>query len=889
MLFKKQEKKINAMNKRNSFLFAHVSKTSEEILTSFSSSMQGMTDEKVQEHQEKYGKNIFNKQDNKKWYKTLFSSFFNAFSIVLLLIAILYIVFTDKNWVAFSIIIFMFVLSGLLKFIQDFKAQKTCEKLNDIVNTTAAVIRNNQKSEIDIEEIVPGDIIYISAGDMIPADMRLLSAKDLFVTQSPITGESEPVEKNATAINSAINNLLDCKNLCFMGTTVASGYGYGIAIQTGKNTFFGRIANLLTAKRDHSSFNKGIRKVSFIIIITMLVMSLLIFLINGILKTDSDNKWLEALTFAMAAAIGIVPEMLPMIVTLNLSKEAIKFGKQKAIIKNIDSIQTFGAMDVLCTDKTGTLTEDHIVLQEHLNINGHEDDDVLFYGCLNSYYQTGLKNLIDKAIIEKAQQRKMLDDITQYTKIDEIPFDFERRRMSIILQSKTGERQIITKGASEEVLKICKYFTDGDRVNMMTRQKLMKLKRDIAILNEKGMRVIVVAINNNKIKDNQTFTIKDEKNMIFVGYIALLDPPKMSAKRAINDLIAKGVEVKILTGDNEKVTKNVCQELGLNFKNILLGNEIEKMSFGELQQKVIYTNIFAKLSPEQKALIVKVIKTNKHVVGFLGDGINDTPAMKAADIAISVDSGVDIAKESADVILLEKNLSILGNGVIQGRKTFANIMKYIKIAISSNFGNMLSLLIASFWLQFLPIQPIQILLLNIIFDFAQIAIPWDNVDSDFLQKPKNWSARSILFFMFIFGPISTIFDLIIFAILFYAFRYNNDDHKFLFNAGWFVFSAVTQAINVCILRSKKISFIQTQPSKIISSLSIVLTILCSTIPFMPLVNNGFEFTTKPNGLGAFETVNPIFLLYVLAVIFGYVLTIELTKQVYLKIFKGQWL
>lgn len=885
MLFRKQEKKINAMNKRNSFLFGHVSKTSDEILASFSSSMQGLTDEKVQEYQEKYGKNIFNKQDNDKWYKILFSSFFNAFSIVLLLIAILYIVF-QKEWVAFSIIISMFVLSGLLKFVQDFKARKTCEKLNDIVNTTAAVVRNNQKSEIDMEEIVPGDIIYISAGDMVPADMRLLSARDLFVTQSPITGESEPVEKIATKMDSAINNLLDCKNLCFMGTTVASGYGYGIAIQTGNNTFFGRIANLLTTKRDRSSFNKGIRKVSFIIIITMLVMSLLIFLINGILKTNIDNKWLEALTFAMAAAIGIVPEMLPMIVTLNLSKEAIKFSKQKAIIKNIDSIQTFGAMDVLCTDKTGTLTEDHIVLQEHLNIKGHEDDDVLFYGCLNSYYQTGLKNLIDKAIIEKAQQRKMLDDIIQYTKIDEIPFDFDRRRMSIILQSKIGEKQIITKGASEEVLKICKYVKDGNRVYMLTKQKLMKLKQDIAILNEKGMRVIVVAINNNKIKDNQTFTVKDEKNMIFVGYIALLDPPKMSAKRAINALIAKGVEVKILTGDNEKVTKNVCQELGLNFKNILLGEEIEKMSFNELQQKVIYTNIFAKLSPEQKALIVKVIKTNKHVVGFLGDGINDTPAMKAADIAISVDSGVDIAKESADVILLEKDLSILGNGVIQGRKTFANIMKYIKIAISSNFGNMLSLLIASFWLPFLPMQPIQILLLNIIFDFAQIAIPWDNVDIDFLQKPKNWSARSILFFMFVFGPISTIFDLIIFAILFYVLKYNDIDHPFLFNAGWFIFSAITQAINVCILRSKKISFIQTKPSKVISSLSVILTTLCSAIPFMPLINKGFKFTIENS---TSRTIDPMFLLYVLAVIIGYVVLIEITKQIYLKIFKGQWL
>lgn len=887
MLLTNKEKKINAINKRNSFLFAHVSKNSNEILENFSSSLQGLNDDTVKLHQEKYGLNVFSKQDKNKWYKTLFNSFFNAFSIILLLIAILYVSLDKKDWIAFSIIIVMFFLSGLLKFAQDFKANKACEKLNDIVNTTAAVVRNNKKAEIDMEEIVPGDIIHLSAGDMVPADMRLLYAKDLFVTQSSITGESEPVEKVAVTIKSAINNLLDCKNLCFMGTTVASGYGYGIAIQTGKNTFFGRIANLLTAKRSRSNFNKGIRKVSFIIIITMLVMSLLIFLINGLNKSD-ENSWLQSLTFALAVAIGIVPEMLPMIVTLNLSKEAIKFGKQKAIIKNIDSIQTFGAMDVLCTDKTGTLTEDHIVLQEHLNINGNEDDNVLFYGCLNSYYQTGLKNLIDKAIIEKAQQRKMLDRISQYTKIDEIPFDFERRRMSIILQNKDNEKQIITKGASEEVLKICKYITDNGKTCMMTKQKLHKLKKDIAILNEKGMRVIVVAINNDKIIDGHTFSIRDEKNMIFVGYIALLDPPKMSAKKAINDLIAKGVEIKILTGDNEKVTKNVCQELGLNFKNILLGDEIEKMSFNELQQKVIYTNIFAKLSPEQKALIVKIIKTNKHVVGFLGDGINDTPAMKAADIAISVDSAVDIAKESADVILLEKDLSILGNGVTQGRKTFANIMKYIKIAISANFGNMLSMLIASLWLPFIPLEPIQILFLNIIFDFAQIAIPWDSIDNDFLLKPKNWSAKSILFFMFVFGPISTIFDLIIFAILFCTMKYDNPQSQYLFNAGWFIFSAVTQSITVCLLRSKKISFIQTRPSPTILWLSLILMIVCSVIPFCPSINEGLKFIVY-NKDGTTNILNPIIFIYVLAVILGYSLTVEVAKKGYLKIFKGQWL
>ncbi|MCQ3907931.1 MAG: magnesium-translocating P-type ATPase [Mycoplasmoidaceae bacterium] len=592
----------------------------------------------------------------------------------------------------------MIVLSGTLNFIQNFKSGKASEKLNEMINTTAAIEREGIKREMPIEEIVPGDIIHLAAGDMVPADMRLLYAKDLFITQSALTGESEPVEKIAKTIPDA-TNALSCANICFMGTTVASGSAYGVAIQTGSATFLGKVARAVGAKRPQTSFDKGIKKVSHIILITMAIMCMIIFIIKGLKNQFSiggmEQPWVESLTFSLAAAIAIIPEMLPMIITLNLTKEAIKFSKQKAIIKNVNAIQTFGAMDVLCTDKTGTLTEDHIILQEHLNVNGKQDNNVLLYGCINSYHQTGLKNLIDKAIVERAEQSHLLEQVKAYKKVDEIPFDFERRRMSIIVLDEKGEKRLITKGASEEIINLCsKVLVDGKTVDL-TSEWRNKIYKQISILNENGMRVICVATNHEQLLKDEAFSDEDEKDLMLVGYIALLDPPKMSAKSAVKDLLDKGVQVKILTGDNEKVTKYICQQLGLGFNKILLGDEIEQMSFEQLKEKVKDTTIFAKLSPEQKANIVNAIKANKHVVGYMGDGINDAPAMRAADIAISVDTAVDIAKESADVILLEKDLEILGNGALQGRRTFANIMKYIKISLSSNFGNMLSMLIAA--------------------------------------------------------------------------------------------------------------------------------------------------------------------------------------------------
>ncbi len=796
-----------------------------------------------------------------------------------------------SDWVSFGILLGMVVLSGTLKFIQDFKSSKASEKLNEMINTTANIERNGNKSEMPITQIVPGDIIHLAAGDMIPADMRLLYAKDLFITQSALTGESEPVEKTAK-INLEATNPLYCNNICFMGTTVASGSAYGIALQTGNSTFLGKVAKAVGAKRPETSFDKGIKKVSRIILITMLIMCLIIFIIKGTrnyLVDKTADAWIESLTFSLAAAIAIIPEMLPMIVTLNLSKEAIKFSKQKAIIKNTNAIQTFGAMDVLCTDKTGTLTEDHIVLQEHLNVSGKEDELVLLYGCLNSYYQTGLKNLIDKAIVERAMQKHVYEKIKGYTKIDEIPFDFERRRMSIILEHE-GQRRIITKGASEEVLKICSKVLINGRAVELDAKWLKKIKDQISKLNENGMRVICVATNHEPLLKNEAFNDEDEKDMMLVGYIALLDPPKMSARKAVNNLKKKGVDIKILTGDNEKVTKYICKELGLRHSKVLLGDDIEKLDFDELRKKVKDVQIFAKISPEQKANIVKALKANGHVVGYMGDGINDAPAMRAADIAISVDTAVDIAKESADVLLLEKDLNILGNGAMLGRKTFANIMKYIKISLSSNFGNMLSILIAACWFTFNPLQSIQIIFMNLCYDLCQLAIPWDDVDPKFLQQPKNWNAMSIIKFMVILGPVSTIFDVSTFAVMYFYFgcKTNDPAQVAMFNSAWFIEAALSQTLVIYVLRSRRIAFVQTMPSKSIIFSTLASALVCASVPFIPGVNLGLQFIPGP-GQAQGLIANPIYWAWLVGILLGYVILAELTKRVYMRANHREWI
>ena len=896
---RKEKRKLYITGKQSYFLVEQAKKQPKALLNDFESSENGLREEQIESKVDRYGLNTIANKNKVTWYKTLFQAFVTPFTLILLVVALLNIllpVFQDKTievsqWVSFGIILGMIVLSGTLNFIQNFKSGKASEKLNEMIHTTAAVEREGVKKEIPIDQIVPGDIIHLAAGDMVPADMRLLYAKDLFVTQSALTGESEPVEKLAITLDQA-TSALNCNNLCFMGTTVASGSAYGIAIQTGGSTFLGKVAKAVGAKRPPTSFDKGVKKVGQIILITMAIMCLIIFIIKGLRNQfvigGMDQPWVESLTFSLAAAIAIIPEMLPMIITLNLTKEAIKFSKQKAIIKNVNAIQTFGAMDVLCTDKTGTLTEDHIILQEHLNIEGKEDNNVLLYGCLNSYHQTGLKNLIDKAIVERATQKHLIDEVKAYKKVDEIPFDFERRRMSIIVADQKGNKRLITKGASEEIINLCSKILVNGKIIDLTKEWRKKIYEQVTKLNENGMRVICVATNHEELLKNEAFSDEDEKDLMLVGYIALLDPPKMSAKAAVKDLLDKGVQVKILTGDNEKVTKYICQQLGLGFNKILLGEDIENMSFEDLKEKVKDTTIFAKLSPEQKASIVKAIKANKHVVGFMGDGINDAPAMRVADIAISVDTAVDIAKESADVILLEKDLEILGNGALQGRRTFANIMKYIKISLSSNFGNMLSMLVAACWLPFNPLMPIQIIFMNLFYDITQLSIPWDAIDNKFLQTPKNWNAASIIKFMVILGPISTIFDVVTFIILYFGFGYNTDSetHRMLFNAGWFIEAAVSQTIIIYVLRSRKIAFVQTNPSVPVVLSTVASTVLLSAVPYIPGLNYGLDFT---NDVDKATDLNPLFWAALAGIIVCYIVLAELTKRLYMKVNHHEWI
>lgn len=884
---KRVKRKLWISRKQSDYLFELARKDREQLFEEFDSSFQGLKSYEIEEKLEKYGPNSIASKSKDTWYRHLFNAFASPFSLVLLVIAILNVAIPgSQNWISFGIIMFMVLLSGTLKFIQENKSSNASNKLKEMINTTANVERDDIKKEIPISNIVPGDIVHLAAGDMIPADMRILYAKDLFITQSALNGESEPVEKTAIIQEAKVDSALECNNLVFMGTTVASGTAYGMALQTGKSTFFGKIASLVVKKRPQTSFDKGIKKVSLLLIQVMVVMTLIVFLINGLIAKGGTgmNPWIESLIFSLSIAVGLTPEMLPMIVTLNLSKEAIRFSKNKAIIKNINAIQTFGAMDVLCTDKTGTLTEDRIILQEHLNVDGKEDRKVLLYGFINSYFQTGLKNLIDKAIIDKATEKHLMEEIKNFKKVDEIPFDFTRRRMSLIIRDEKGNTELVTKGASEEVLSICKYYEHNGEIKKMTEDSLTEIKQMISQLNSDGMRVMCVARNHYPIEKGM-FTVEDEKDMVLIGYIALLDPPKMSAKAAIHGLIKKGVDIKILTGDNEKVSAYICKQLDLDYTHILLGKDIEIMSEEQLKEKVLHTTIFAKLSPEQKALVVNALKQNKKTVGFMGDGINDAPAMRAADIAISVDTAVDIAKESADVILLAKDLTILEQGVIEGRKTYANIIKYIKITISSNFGNMLSMLIASAWLPFYPLQSLQILLLNIVYDFSQLTMPWDNVDEEFLSRPQNWNAWSIMKFMFTMGPVSTIFDISTFLILFYVFGYNStDSHDIaMFNAGWFIESALTQSLVLFVLRTGKIPFIQSNAAKPVAFGSLTLLSVCIATPYIPVVNEAIGFNTG-NG----QYINGYFYLCLIGIIIGYLMLSQIAKVIY-KRFDPNWL
>lgn len=812
----------------------------EDLFSELDANIGGLTESKVEAKLEIFGYNEIEKQEKLSWYRHLWLCYRNPFNLLLTFLDIFYIVTDDIQGIV--VLSAMIVISTILRFVQERRSNNAADKLKEMVSTTATVFRIEDeddetiamyerqvnanlynavanKVEIPIKQMVPGDIVMLSAGDLVPADLRILAAKDLFVSQAALTGESLPVEKFAKPLKENNNNALELENMAFMGTTVVSGSARAIVLATGKNTIFGSLANrVISSEIVETSFQIGINKVSWLLIYFMLVMSPIVFLLNGITKHD----WMDAVLFALSIAVGLTPEMLPMIVTSTLAKGAVAMSRQKVIVKRLDAIQNFGAMDILCTDKTGTLTQDKICLERHTNIFGEDYDDVLEYAYLNSYYQTGLKNLLDVAVLERTNFGDIPDLVKKYRKVDEVPFDFQRRRMSVVVSDKEENHILICKGAVEETLSCCTSAYHNENILPLSGELLAKLREVTGQLNADGLRVIAIASKNCP-QGQQNYTVADEKDMILVGYIAFLDPPKETTKPAIEALNRHGIKVKILTGDNELVTAKVCREVGLNVEGMLLGSQIDALSREELARIAEGTTVFAKLTPAHKERIVMVLHEAGHSVGFMGDGINDAAAIRAADIGISVDSAVDIAKEAADIILLEKSLMVLERGVEEGRKTFANMLKYIKITASSNFGNVFSVLIASAFLPFQPMLPIHLLVLNLLYDISQIAIPFDNVDKEFISKPQKWDPIELKRFMLFFGPLSSIFDMATFAIMWFFFGANSMAHATLFQSGWFIESLFTQTMIVHMIRTRKIPFIQSiaSPSMIIMMIVIL--------------------------------------------------------------------
>lgn len=858
----------------------------DDTIKKFDSTLSGLTAEKVENARAIYGTNEIQTEKKETLLEKAIHAFVNPFTLILLLLAAISF-FTDvilaapgeKDPAAVIIILVMVSLSGFITLIQSIQSGNAADKLTSLVKITASVIREEYKQqEVNIDDVVCGDIIHLSAGDMIPADIRLIKTKDLFISQSAMTGESDSVEKFAEIETDETKSVTELQNIAFMGSNVISGTAIGIVIATGNNTMFGNIAKDVSKKKEKTSFDIGINDVSWLLIKFMAVMVPIVFVINGV----STNDWLGAFLFGLSIAVGLTPEMLPMIVASNLIKGANGMAKEGTIIKNLNSIQNFGAIDVLCTDKTGTLTQDKIVLEYHLDVDGDEDDRVLRHAFFNSYYQTGLKNLMDRAIIETADE--VLDiPLQNYQKVDEIPFDFQRRRMSVVIKDQNGKTQLITKGAVEEMLSISTYVDYKGEVTKLTDTIRNEVLRKVADLNEDGLRVIAVAQKTNP-QEAGEFSIADESDMVLIGYLAFLDPPKDTTAATLEALAEHNVVTKVLTGDNEMITRSVCKQVGIPVDHIIFGNDVDDATDEQLVQIAEDNNVFVKLSPQQKTRIVKALRSHGHVVGFLGDGINDAPAMKAADVGISVDTAVDIAKESADVILLEKDLLILEKGIISGRVVFGNIIKYIKMTASSNFGNIFSVLIAAIFLPFLPMLPIQILALNLIYDFSCISMPWDHVDKEYLYEPKKWDAKSIRRFMVYFGPTSSVFDILMYLLMYFVIcpqafggQYQTLDADTqtmfiaLFHSGWFVMSLWSQTLVTHFLRTPKMPFLQSSASFIVTTITTLGIIIGTIIPFTSIGEHLGMMALPANYFG-----------WLALIIVAYVILVSIVKHIYIK-------
>jgi len=828
------------------------------------SSMAGLSADEAQARQEKFGFNEIEHEKPLPWWRHLWQCYNNPFNLLLSLLAL--ISFLTEDAAAAVVIGTMVVLSTLIRFVQEGRSNRAAEALKAMVSNTATVIGRSpayvKQSEIPIRELVPGDLIALSAGDMIPADCRLLSAKDLFVSQAAMTGESLPVEKFAE-ISQPFDTIFDAPNLLFMGTNVISGSATALVVATGNHSYFGALSSRVT-KTEHAvtAFQSGVNSVSWLLIRFALVMVPLVLAINGFTKGD----WVEAFLFALSVAVGLTPEMLPMIVTSTLAKGAIQLSKQKVIVKHLDAIQNFGAMDVLCTDKTGTLTQDKIALERHTDAFGAPSDEVLRYAWLNSFYQTGLKNLLDRAVLEHTELQAC-----DYRKVDEIPFDFNRRRMSVVVSEHEDHHALICKGAVEEILSVCTRIR-RDRDMDLTPELLANVRAVTQDLNAQGLRVVAVA--TKVLPASQvTYSVEDEAGLTLLGYIAFLDPPKESAAPAISALEQHGVKVKVLTGDSELIAAHVCAQVGLEHDGILLGGQVEMMDDVALEKLVERHHVFARLTPHHKERIVHALRSNGHVVGFMGDGINDAPALRAADIGISVDCAVDISKEAADIILLEKSLMVLEAGVMAGRRTFSNMLKYIRMTASSNFGNVFSVLVASAFLPFLPMLPLQLLMQNLLYDISQIAIPFDDVDAELVEKPLRWNPGDIGRFMVFFGPISSVFDILTYVLMWFVFSANTVATQTLFQSGWFVVGLLTQTLIVHMIRTPKLPFIQSRAAWPLLIMTGLIMLIGICLPISPLAGY-FKLQALPGS----------YFPWLAAILLGYALVTTLMKTLYIRKF-----
>jgi Mg2+-importing ATPase len=824
----------------------------------------GLTTEYVEKIQDEYGYNVLGETDSYSWYRKVIASIFNPFNTILAVLASMALVTGDTK--TSVTIISLIVVSGLVDFLQENKSNEACEKLKNMIRITVTVIRDSRQQKVEVADLVTGDIIQLSAGDIIPADLRIVESKDIFISQSSLTGESEPLEKfsklSEKTLQTTSKNPLDLENLCFMGTNVVSGSATAVVLRTGVNTYFGSTAKLITKKKAITNFDKGLTKLSQFLVRFVLAVAIIIFLLNGYIKHD----WFNALLFAISVTVGLIPEMLPVVISANLTKGVLSMSKKRTIVKNMNSMQNFGAMDILCSDKTGTLTENVVVLQYHLDIYGNENDRILKYAYLNSNFQTGLKNLLDLAIIDKAIKSNLYSLNFEYQKIDEIPFDFTRRRMSVVLRDQKNKIHLITKGAVEEMLQICKYVEyNGSilEINSILKKEITQL---VLKLHNQGMRVLVLA-KKSELNPQEQVTVDTEKDMVLMGYLSFLDPPKQTAKSAIESLKNLNVKVKVLTGDNDIIAANVCEKVGIKNDRILFGSDIDTLDDEKLKNEVDRIDIFAKLTPQQKLRIIQSLRSIGHTVGFMGDGINDAPAMREADVAISVDSAVDIAKESADIILLKKDLNVLVDGVMEGRKVFCNIIKYLKMTLSSNFGNIFSIIFGSIFLPFLPMLPVQILLLNIIYDISQISIPWDNVDEDYLRTQKKWDITSIRRFVVSIGPISSICDLLLFLLLYKHLKWQ----EALFHSGWFLASLITQTIVIHLIRTEKRPFLESSASAQVLFTSLISLIVTVILPYTSL---GRSFSLMVVPFHYYLYLSPIITLYIVLV--------QTVKKIYIK-------